>query len=342
VIYIDGAGGLDVPQAIKDDQLLDLTEWFKTAKNADGELLSELVITQPQQYDGKIYTIPIVFGSWGTFYNKTLFKDNNWTVPTDFDSLMAVSAQIKQAGISPYIHAGIYTGYFTGGFLFPGIVSANGDDGSILEKMAALEPGIFKSEPVMKALNQVVAMRDQGFIDKASVALNHTDSQIQFLQGKDAFIPNGLWLENEMKNDVPAGFEFGYLPSITQAAGGKYVANPYTSPIAIAKKAKNPEAAKAFLSFIYTKKAASRWAESTGALMNVKVDLENTSASEVSKGASKFYSSDNLVVAPAVSFPADVNKELENATLALTDGKISAEEWADRLEKAAEKERANR
>ncbi|MFD0670995.1 ABC transporter substrate-binding protein [Cohnella sp. GCM10027633] len=342
LVYIDGAGGLDVGQAVKDGQLMDLTEWFKNAENIDGEKLTDIVITQPTPIEGKTYAIPLVFGSWGTFYDKALFAKNGWEAPTDFDSFLAVGEKIKAAGIAPYIHPGIYTGYLTGGFLFPAIVSANGDDPSILQDISDLKPGVFKSDAVTKAVGQLVTMRDKGLIDKAAVALNHTDSQMQFLQHKDAFIPNGLWLPNEMAKDTPAGFEFGYIPSVTQAPGGKYVANPYTSPMAIATKAKNPEAAKAFLQLIYTKSAAVEWAEMTGALMNLKVDLDGTKASEVSKGAIKFYSSDNLVVAPPVPIHADVTKELENATLALTDNKLQAAEWADRMEAIAEKVRANK
>ena len=341
LVYIDGAGGLDVMQAVKDGQLMDLTDWFATADNADGEKLSDVVIMAPSPIGGKMYTIPLVFGSWGTFYDKALFANNGWEAPADFDGFLAVSDKIKASGIAPYIHPGIYTGYLTGAFLFPAIVSANGDDPSIIQDIADLKPGIFKSEPVMKAVGQLVAMRDRGFIDPSAVALNHTDSQIQFLQHKNAFIPNGLWLPNEMAKDTPEGFEFGYIPSVTQAPGGKYVANPYTSPMAIAANAKNPEAAKAFLQLVYTKQAAVDWAEKTGAIMNFKVDLNGTQASEVSKEASKFYSSDNLVVAPAVQIHADISKELDNATLALTDNKLQPEEWADRMEKAAEKVRAS-
>ncbi|GGD53328.1 carbohydrate ABC transporter, N-acetylglucosamine/diacetylchitobiose-binding protein [Paenibacillus nasutitermitis] len=340
LVFIDCAGGLDVPTAIKDGQLMDITEWFKTAENVDGELISSLLITQPQVFDGKSYTIPNVFGSWGTFYDAALFKKNNWAVPTDFDSFLAVSEQIKAAGITPYIHTGVYTGYFMGGFFFPAAVSANGDDPSVLQDIADMKEGVFKSEPVMKALQQVVTMRDKGFIDKASIALNHTDSQIQFVQHKDAFIPNGLWVENEMKKDTPEGFEFAMIPSIGQAPGGKYIANPYSTVLAVASKAKNPEAAKAFIQFMYTKKAAIEWAELTGSLMNFKVDLAGTKASPLSISASKYYSDPNLVVLPNFTNNADLNKEMENAMIALTDNKLTPEEWADRVEKAAAKLRA--
>lgn len=338
VVYIDGAGSNEV-QMVKDDQLLDITEWLSSAQNVDGEKLTDNLIAQAQDYDGKNFTLPLVFGSWGTFYDTALFEKNGWTAPTDWESFLAVSEKIKQAGISPYIHTGKYPYYILGGLVNSGIVAENGGDPAIVNDIVALKEGVFKSEPVMRALDKLVVLRDKEYLDKSGLALNHTDSQIQWLQHKDAFIANGLWLENEMKKDIPDGFKFGFIPSVMQSQGGKYIAIPYTNTIAIAKKAKNPEAAKAFLEFVFTKQSAVRWAELTGAIMNYKADLNTSQASEVVKMAMGYFNSDNTVVAPVVVLDADVQKVEEDSTVALLDGKITPEEWADRMEKAAAKSR---
>lgn len=338
VVYIDGAGSNEV-QMVKDDQLLDITEWLGAAQNVNGDKLTDNLIAQAQDYDGKNYTLPLVFGSWGTFYDTALFEKNGWAAPTDWESFMDVSEKIKQAGISPYIHTGKYPYYILGGLVNSGIVAENGGDPAILKDIIALKEGVFKSEPVMKTLSKMVELRDKGYLDKSGLALNHTDSQIQWLQHKDAFIANGLWLENEMKKDIPDGFKFGFIPSIMQPQGGKYIAIPYTNTIAIAKKAKNIEAAKAFLQFIFTKESAVRWAELTGALMNYKADLNSSQASEVVKIAMGYFNNDNTVVAPVVVLDADVQKVEEDSIVALLDGKITPEEWSERMEKAAAKSR---
>ncbi|MBP2000192.1 N-acetylglucosamine transport system substrate-binding protein [Paenibacillus shirakamiensis] len=338
VVYIDGSGS-NPRQMMDDHQLLDVTDWIKDAKNIDGEKLIDLMITEPEVYSGKTYTIPLVFGAYGNFYDQAFFDKNGWSVPQDYSSFLALSEKIKAAGISPYIHPGVYPEYIHGGFLFPAIISANGDHGEILKEMGDLKAGIFKSEPVMKALNQLSEISKLGYIDQASPAINHTDSQMLFLQHKAAFIPNGLWLESEMKNDTPADFKFGYIPSLTQSKGGKLIAIPYSTTLAIAKKAKNPEAAKAFIQFVFKKKNALNWAEKTGALMNVKTDLDSSEASPVAKTAMKFYNSDHTLVAPVVVFNSDVEKVMKDATIALTVGKIKPEEWAERVEAAAAKAR---
>ncbi|MCE5167904.1 extracellular solute-binding protein [Paenibacillus profundus] len=339
-VYIDGAGS-NATQMVLDDQLMDLTDYYKDAKNADDNIIKDELLLKPIEYDGKIYTLPFVFGSWGVFYDKKLFADNGWTEPKDFDSFLSESKKIKDSGKvnAPLIYTGKYPYYFHGGILDSAFVVNNNDDTSILLDMAALKEGIFKSDPVKKALAQMVQMRDAGIIDPASAPINHIDSQMLFLQHKNAFIPNGLWLENEMQKDVPQGFEFGFIPSITQPAGGKHIAIPFTATVGIAKKAKNPAAAKAFLEFLFTKQSAITWAEQTGALGNLKADLDNSNASALVKSAMKFYGSDNTIVAPYVQLNADVDKVKQDSTLALMTGSITPEEWMDRMEKAAAKVR---
>ncbi len=335
-IYIDGAG-LNPRQMIEDGQLEDLTHWFNTAKNIDGTLISDVLNQQPEQYNGKTYNIPLALSSWGIFWDQKFFKEHNWTAPTDFDSFLDVSAKIKADGISPFIHTGIYPYYINNSIVYPAIVSANNDDYSVLQKMAANDVTAFQSPAVMTALNQVVEMRDKGIIDPASVQLNHTDSQMLFLQHKDAFIANGLWMPNEMSKDVPDGFEFAFTPSITQKPGGKSVAVTSTATVGVASKAKNKEAAYAFIQFIFAKAQASQWAELAGAPSNIKGDISSSKAPEFVKQAAAALASDKTVVVPTITFNANVEKAMNDATVALTLGTIDPQGWVERVSAVAQK-----
>jgi N-acetylglucosamine transport system substrate-binding protein len=329
-VYIDGPV-LNDRQMVEDGQLEDLTEWLKEAKNIDGDLITDILAQPAQQFDGKVYNIPLVLNSWGVFWNKALFKEKGYTEPTDFQSFLDVSEKIKADGITPFIHTGKYPYYINGSILYPAIVSANNNDFTILQDMAANKVEAFESPAVLAALNKIVALRDKGFIDKASIQINHTDSQMLFLQNKDAFIPNGLWLPNEMAKDIPAGFDFGFIPSVTQEAGGKVVANTSTSTVAIAKKGKNKDAAKAFLQFIFSKQQASQWAELSGAPSNIKGDISASNAPSFVKDAAKYLTDPNTVVIPTITYNADVDKAMMDATDALTISTITPEEWVKRV-----------
>jgi N-acetylglucosamine transport system substrate-binding protein len=337
-VYIDGPELFD-KQMVTDGQLEDLTDWLKDAKNVDGDKIIDLLAQQPQQFDGKIYDIPFVMSSWGIFYDKALFKSKGWAEPKDFEDFMKISETIKAAGINPFIHTGKYPYYINGAVLYPAIVSANNNDYKLLQDMSTNNLEAWKNPAIIKGLNKIVQMRDKGFIDKASVQINHTDSQSLFLQQKDAFIPNGLWLPNEMAKDVPSTFDFGFIPSITQDKGGKVVANTSTATFGIAKKAKNKEAAKAFMQFVFSKTQASQWAELSGAPSNIKGDISSSKAPNFVKDAAKFLTSPDTVVVPTVSFNADVDKAMQDATVALTIGTITPEEWVKRVSDVVAKQK---
>lgn len=335
-VYIDGPE-LNDRQLVEDGQLEDLTEWIQTATNVDGDKILDILAQAPQQYDNKIYNIPLVLNSWGIFWDKALFAEKGWTEPTDYQSFLDVSEKIKAAGITPFIHTGKYPYYINGAFLFPAIVSANNNDYTVLQDMAANKVEAYESPAVMTALNKIVELRDKGFIDKGSVQINHTDSQMLFLQHKDAFIANGLWLPNEMSKDVPQGFQFGFIPSVGQDNGGKIVANTSTATVAIAKNAKNKEAAKAFLQFIFSKAQASQWAELSGAPSNIKGDISASNAPSHVKDAAKYLTDANTVVIPTITYNADVDKAMQDASAALAAGTIEPADWVKRVTDAVKK-----
>jgi N-acetylglucosamine transport system substrate-binding protein len=329
-VYIDGPN-LNDRQMVTDGQLEDLTTWLKDAKNIDGDKITDILTQQPPQYDSKVYNIPLVLNSWGIFYDKAFLKEKSVEPPKDFPSFLDASDKLKAASITPFIHTGKYPYYINGAFLFPAIVSANNNDFKLLQEMGDSKPEAFQSPAVLAGLNKIVQLRDKGYIDKASIQINHTDSQMLFLQHKDAFIPNGLWLPNEMSKDVPATFDFGFIPSITQDKGGKVVANTSTSTVAIAKSAKNKEAAKAFLQFIFSKAQASQWAELSGAPSNIKGDISSSKAPSFVKDAAAYLTNPSTVVIPTVTFNADVDKAMQDATDALTISTITPEEWVKRV-----------
>lgn len=340
VVYIDGSG-IDERQMVKDGQLMDITDWVKSAKTPDGTTISEHLVANPTKYvDGKNYSVPLVFGYNATFYDTKLFKDKGWDVPTDFDSFMSVMKKAKDAGMYGYTHQGIYPEYIIGGLLNSGFAAEGGLQ--VLEDINAMKKGVFLSDPVQKTMEKIQQMRDAGLIDPGALALNHTAAQMQHLQHKAAFIPSGLWLPNEMKKDVPADFTFGLIPSVMQAKGKKFEVIPYTSDFAVAAKAKNPEAAKTFIQFVFQKKYAESWVKKTGALLNYKVDLNAVSdVPEYAKQASAYLvdsSKVNIDQTMTVGNP-DMGKAMANATVAFLGKKIDAKGWGERLEKEADRYR---
>ncbi len=58
------------------------------------------------------------------------------------------------------------------------------------------------------------------YFQKGAMAMSHTEAQMEFVIGRAAMVPCGLWLENEMRDATPEGFEMACFP-IPMVEGGK-------------------------------------------------------------------------------------------------------------------------
>mgnify|MGYP001191489428 CR=1 FL=1 len=340
VVYIDGAGASET-QMIEDGQLMDLTDWVKSVKLDDGTPLMDSFIVPPSNYDGKIYSLPLVFDTWGTWYNKALFEDKGYEVPKDFESWMASMEEIKNdSGKAPFTTTGKYPYYFLRGVLFPAFASIGGTD--LLNAVINGDEGAWSDERVLSVMENVQKMQEAGYIDEGFAALSHTQSQMNFILNKNAYIPVGFWLPNEMAKDVPKDFKFGFMPSLMHSGSDPATIVPDLRPLAIAEKAKNPEAAKAFVEFAFQKKYAQTFAEMTGAMMNMKgVDLDSDDkVPSYLKDANQLINSEQVkVIEKDHPMSKDLEDPLSDALVSLMLGKIDAKAFCQKAEAAAKKYR---
>lgn len=333
VVYIDGAG-ISETQMVDDGQLMDLTSWLKGLKTPDGQTLMKSFIVPPNEYKGKIYSLPLIFDTWGIWYDKAWFQKDGFKIPKDYSSWMVSMKQIKQQkGIPPFITTGKYPYYFLRGVLYPAIASAGGD--SLLNNVIDGKKGAWRNPKVQGVLKKVKKMVDAGYVNNGFAGLSHIQSQSDFLQHKSAYIPVGFWLPTEMKKDVPSGFKFGFTPTPMNAKGKPMAIVPDLRPLAISKKAKNPAAAKAFVKFVFQKKYAKAFSELSGALINMKgVDLaSDPKAPGYLKQVNKMINSGSVKVHnknhPMTS---DMENPIGDALVPFLLGKSSVKTFTDKAE----------
>lgn len=274
-MYISGSDNTPILDGlVKDKALLDLTDVFESA-GEDGTPLKMKILpgvltsSSLSPYgDGKVYLAPYNFGVMGLWYNKNLFDTKQIATPKTWDELFAASATAKENGRALFTYQGLYPGYLEE-MIVPAIASAGGQDA--LDQFFNYDPEFWKSETFTKvwSLLEKIATEDNALM-KGTVALNHTQSQTAFLQGKAMFIPNGTWFEDEMK-DAPRedGFQFGFLGVPSLGSDGKVMALTQVEQMVIPAKAKNPELAKAFLKYLYSEKSIKLNAEKAKGVMAV-------------------------------------------------------------------------
>lgn len=337
VVYIDGAGSSET-QMVEDDQLMNLSEWVQGIELDNGDKLVDSFIVDPGKFDGEIYTLPLVFDTWGTWYDKTWFEEEDFTVPEDFDTFMDSMKDIQaKADIDPFVTSGQHPYYFIRGMLYPAFGAAGGDE--LLADIIQGKEGAWERDEVVKIMENVAEMQEAAMFDSGLGALNHTQSQMNFLLHDNAFVPVGFWLPNEMENDIPDGFDFGFIPSPMQDAGDPFAIVPDLRPLAIAEEAANPEAAKAFVEFAFTRDYAMSFSEHTGAIMNITdVDLSgNDKVPGYLIDANAMINDPDQVQIYEKPHPmsADLEEPVGDALMSLMLGNMSVEEFTAAAEKAA-------
>jgi len=152
----------------------------------------------------------------GLYYNKAMFDAHGWDVPETWDDFILLCETIKTTtDIAPFIYPGRYP-YYLQSFIMPQVASAGRGMDSIKD-INNMTEGIWNSPEFLVAAERIQYMRDHGYFAD-SIALSHTEAQMEFINGNAAIIAGGSWLQNEMGDAWPEGFELTYMATPSGAA----------------------------------------------------------------------------------------------------------------------------
>ena len=206
-----------ISSMIKEHALLDLTDVFEGPGIDDETPLKDQVNTgiletaKCQPYaDGKIYLAPFNSSPMGLVYNKTLFEEMNYELPTTWDEFFALGDQAKEDGYALMTYAGIYPSYVES-LLWPALASATGIDN--IKDISNYVEGSFSKPEAMEVLENIAKIGTGGYLLEGTVALNHTQSQTEMMMNKCLFIPNGNWMENDGRRSESGWFRVWTLDS---------------------------------------------------------------------------------------------------------------------------------
>ena len=352
-LVLNGTSYSVIENLIIENGLLDITDVFEgSCYDSDDKLADKIVdglltstVCSPYG-DGKIYQAPIVGSPTGLIYNKTLFDENGWTVPTTWDEMFELGAKAKEQGIYLYTYQGLYPTYLQWG-LMPSVYAALGDEGT--EAMLNYGEGTILNTAALDVLKNFEKMAREGYILPGTTALNHTQSQQEMMLNKVLFIPCGTWIESEMADAPRAdGFEFAMTPCPVLSADQERKVVVAMETMSIPAAAENPELAKKFLRFLYTDKSVELFAEKANGVAATKNGSE-LAKPYVSSAVYNFYSVLSMdgvsSIVPGFATRAqgskvDVESEIYDPVADVVNGSMTAEEWAQAIEDAFAQARA--
>lgn len=213
--------------------------------------------------DDKLYLAPMFYSPCGLYYNAGLFEEKGWEVPKTWDEMWALGDKAKAEGIALFTYP--TTGYFDA-FFYALLDTVGGPE--FYQKATAFEEGIWDTPEAKTAFDIIAKLAT--YTDETTPAQandqDFTKNQQLILDNKALFMPNGSWVAGEMKDAPRAdGFRWGMMAIPAVKDGGDRYSFTWLEQVWIPAGAKNKEAAKEFMAFLYSDKAVELFAKNGGA-----------------------------------------------------------------------------
>ncbi|MGN9842672.1 carbohydrate ABC transporter substrate-binding protein [Nonomuraea sp. H19] len=330
---------------IKDKALEDLTPVLKMKVPGEDKTVGDKLIegivgnlnTNPYGTD-QTYTMPMYYAPSGLFHNKNLFAEKGWKVPATWDEMFALGDTAKKQKISLFTYptAGYLDAYF-----FALLADVGGEQ--FYTDVMTYKQGVWQTPQARQALDittkllRYAAPSTVGYANEQ----DFTKNQQSILDNKALFMPNGTWVVGEMADAPRAkGFEWGLTPLPAVTSGAKRYITTSVESVWIPSAAKNKDAAKDFVAYLYSDEAAKIFATSN-AIQPIKGITSSLSAENA-----EFYkvyddpSVEALVGGFASTAPVpgvDIKATLFDTANSIISGDKTEDQWQAALNDASEK-----
>ena len=348
VIDNSGADNLDTAALVAEDQLADLAA-LMAAPSVDtpGKTFAETLFPGSQVdgvYNGKQLVLNIAYTVFGIWNSQTLFDEKGWTYPATWDEMLALCETIKTAGMNPWTYQGKYPQYMVFGVLVPLIYKVAGPQAVI--DIDNLVDGAWTKPEVLQAVTMMSELATNDYIMAGTEGLTHTESQAEWLKGNAVFLPCGTWLENEMKELTPEGFNMVVHPTPGVEGGAGALEAIYASSgeiYFVPSAANSVVGGMEFMRCMLSKDSAKYFAENVSSLMPVAGGTEGV---EVSSGMSSALAAvdaagENIFSYSYENWYTDLSFETRDRTGDLLTGRITPEEWVEAVQAKADSIKAD-
>ena len=337
-------------QFIKDKNIADITDVLSMTVPGESAKVSDKIvpgftdtsITNPYG-DGKTYLAPMFYSPCGLFYNAGLFEEKGWTVPATWDEMWALADKAKAEDPNMYLFTYPTTGYFDA-FLYALMYSVGGAD--FFNKATTYAEGIWDTPEAQQCFDIIAKLAS--YTNPVTPAQandqDFTQNQQLVLDNKALFMPNGTWIVGEMAEAPRAdGFQWG-MCALPGGGAGTSASYCWLEQAWVPAQAPNLDAAKMFVAFLYSDKAAEIFAKG-GAAQPI------TGITDGMEGDNKIFYSiyDNGASAVMGGFAAyasvpglgSVREVFFDPFNSLVNGSLTADQWVADIKAASDQMRAN-
>ncbi|MDF8265876.1 ABC transporter substrate-binding protein [Luteipulveratus flavus] len=244
-------------QFVKAKQLIPLDPWMK-AYGWDQRYPASVRSVVSYSPDGKtfgkgnLYGLPQVGEVVGLYVNKAKLASLGLQPPKDWASFESSLAAAKGKGQTPLVLGNLDKWPAVHVF---GVVQGQYVKADQVRALGFGNPGASWTTPEnTKAASTLVDWVDKGYFNKGFNGQGYDPAWQSFTKGQGVYLIAGTWLQADISKAMGSDVEF-MVPPPASTGGTTYTTGASGQPFAITNKAKNPDAAAAFINFITTPEA---------------------------------------------------------------------------------------
>lgn len=203
-------------------------------------------------YNDKLYGMQLWHNSpeYVMVYNKTLFEENGWAVPTNYEELKAVCGQIAEAGITPWFLPGADGWQHQLAFFQIGGVYEEHTPG-LFEALNNNEAVYAGNEKMLEVLEQFKELSDLGYFGEDWIGTDSTNMANEYGDRNIAMAMNNSSYIQQIKNDTGTTDEYDMF-LIPLGDNTWFPTNPAGPTMFGYNGTEHPELVKEFFSFLAT------------------------------------------------------------------------------------------
>jgi len=287
-------------------------------------------------FNDKIYAIPTINAGEVIYYNKKIFKDNNWSIPQTYDELLKIVAECKAKNIIPmamgndsvWLGSVPYMAYFQ---------RVYGND--LYEQVILGKQAKFNDPAFIAAGKELQKMVSLGMFTPNANAVKPADSQASFKEGKAAMTFDGTWRLPVFFDVLKDDLGFFNFPDVAGGKGSKsvWLVN-YGNAMSISSSSKQIDTAELFMAFMFTKERQKALGEYGQLLACTNIALDKNKISAIAYEMNQTLANTSYPFIPWDNpLGTNIGNEFNKATQGIIGGK-SPEDMFNNLNNYAKQE----
>lgn len=264
VVQVNNARA-DMGQFVKAGQLVDLTPYsdaYKWEDRFSPSVLSKVRYSSDATTfgEGNLYGLPQTGEIVGIFYSTKKLESVGGKPPATWEEYFGMLDAAKAAGEQPMVLGNIEK--WPALHVFGPLQAHFVDTDEVVKLAMGNEGASWVDEPNMAAMEQFQSWGEKGYFGPSPNGLDYDPAWTEFTKGTGVFLPGGNWLGTDMETTMGDDLHFMAPPP---AKDGKPATTGGTGiPFSIPAKAKNIDAAAAYIDFITTDDAMKIIADNGG------------------------------------------------------------------------------